>query len=85
MPKLPSPCVDVCKHKIKGGYCIACGMTKSQRSKVKKMGGKERERFVKALLDQQAAVGSAPTWQMMYARKCKKAGVKPPFGAKEHA
>ncbi|MEM7240341.1 MAG: DUF1289 domain-containing protein, partial [Pseudomonadota bacterium] len=28
MSKIPSPCIDVCKYKLKG-HCIACSMTKA--------------------------------------------------------
>lgn len=79
MAKLPSPCIDVCKYKIKGGFCIACGMTKPQKSKVKKMGKKDRVKFVESLVPQQREVGSATTWQGVYLKKCRKKGVKPPF------
>ncbi|MEM7463357.1 MAG: DUF1289 domain-containing protein, partial [Pseudomonadota bacterium] len=34
--KIPSPCVDVCKYK-RQGHCIACSMTKAQKSQFKKL------------------------------------------------
>ena len=34
--KLPSPCMNVCKYKLKG-HCIACSMTKPQKSLFKQL------------------------------------------------
>ncbi|MEM8821082.1 MAG: DUF1289 domain-containing protein, partial [Pseudomonadota bacterium] len=52
MSKIPSPCIDVCKHKMKGGHCIGCSMTKKQKSEWKGLDGKKRKRaFIERLLD----------------------------------
>ena len=40
--KIPSPCVDVCKYKLRG-HCIGCGMTKKQKRSFKKL----RKRLVR--------------------------------------
>lgn len=79
MSKLPSPCISVCKFRIKGGHCIACSMTKPQKSIYKKLKkDSAREAFVTMLSAQQAAVGSARGWVARYLGKCAKKGVKAP-------
>ena len=78
--KLPSPCVDVCKYK-RQGHCIACSMTKAQKSIFKKLKtDKHREGFVTMLVAQQATLGKFPAWPKMYEKRCAKKGVKPPKG-----
>lgn len=73
MPKPPSPCIDVCKYKLEG-HCIACGMTKKQKSAFKRLSsGAERASFVVALVAQQAALGRRfDAWRVAYRRKCAK-------------
>lgn len=78
MAKIPSPCVDVCKYK-RQGHCIACSMTKAQKSlfkELKKTGHKAA--FVQMLVMQQARLGKFPAWPAIYDRKCRKKGVKNP-------
>lgn len=75
MPKPPSPCIDVCKYKLEG-HCIACGMTKKQKSAFKRLSsGAERAAFVVALVAQQSRLGrSFEAWRIAYRRKCAKKG-----------
>jgi hypothetical protein len=77
MSKIPSPCIDVCKYK-RQGHCIACSMTKAQKSMFKKLKTpKHREAFVEMLTAQQAHLGKYDHWAKAYARKCAKKGTKP--------
>ncbi|MEM1363266.1 MAG: DUF1289 domain-containing protein [Pseudomonadota bacterium] len=79
MSKLPSPCIGVCKFKIKGGHCIGCSMTKAQKSLYKKIKKDQaREGFITMLSAQQMAVGSAKGWIGAYLRKCAKKGATAP-------
>ena len=79
MSKLPSPCISVCKFRIKGGHCIGCSMTKAQKSLFKRLKKDEaRAGFVTMLSAQQDAVGSAKGWVQAYLRKCAKKGAKLP-------
>lgn len=75
MPKPPSPCIDVCKYKLKG-HCIACGMTKAQKTRVKRLDrGADRRAFLRALLAQQQSLGrSFDGWAIAYRRKCARKG-----------
>ena len=76
--KLPSPCIDVCKYR-NGGHCIACSMTKLQKSRFKALKKRtERAEFVEFLMRQQALLGKYRAWPAVYARKCKKKGVESP-------
>ncbi len=76
--KLPSPCVDVCKYK-RQGHCIACSMTKAQKSLFKQLKtDKHRMAFVEMLVTQQRHLGKFPAWPKMYLKKCGKKGMKPP-------
>lgn len=77
MPKVPSPCVDVCKYK-RQGHCIACSMTKAQKSLFKEL-KKDRHKatFIDMLILQQDEMGKFPAWRGMYEKKCAKKGVKP--------
>ncbi|MEM7528495.1 MAG: DUF1289 domain-containing protein [Pseudomonadota bacterium] len=81
MSKIPSPCIDVCKHKMKGGHCIGCSMTKKQKSEWKGLDGKKRKRaFIERLLDQQQALGGKfKGWAIAYRRKCAKKDVPCPI------
>ncbi|MEM8556039.1 MAG: DUF1289 domain-containing protein [Pseudomonadota bacterium] len=79
MSHLPSPCLDICKFKLRG-HCIACGMTRSQKQMFKSIMGHDAQmNFIKELMEQQARVGSARTWPMEYVRQCEKRGIEPPF------
>lgn len=83
MGKIPSPCIDVCKHKIKGGHCIGCSMTKRQKSEWKALDGKKAKRgFIVSLLAQQMALGGKfKGWAIAYRRKCAKKGADCPLDA----
>jgi len=77
--KLPSPCIGVCKFK-REGHCIACSMTKAQKSLMKKAKKPAQvEAFVQLLITQQESMGKYRAWPLAYARKCAKKGVKPPL------
>lgn len=81
MPKQPSPCVDVCKYK-RQGHCIACSMTKAQKSLFKELKkDKHRSAFVDMLIQQQNSIGGFHAWPALYQKKCKKKGFKPPKAA----
>ncbi|MCH2163410.1 MAG: DUF1289 domain-containing protein [Marinovum sp.] len=70
--KLPSPCVDVCKYK-REGHCIACSMTKTQKSMFKTLKkDKHREAFVDLLMAQQEQMGKYNAWPQMYEKRCVK-------------
>lgn len=79
MTAAPSPCVDVCKFKLKHegeGHCLGCGMTKKQKKAFKKLDGRKRRgAFVAALIDQQARLGREfRAWRKLYGRKLEKKG-----------
>lgn len=77
MPKVPSPCIDVCKFK-RDGHCIGCSMTKPQKSLFKSLRkNKHRAAFVEMLVGQQSQLGKFRHWSPKYLRKCLKKGVKP--------
>jgi predicted Fe-S protein YdhL (DUF1289 family) len=80
LAKYPSPCIDVCKYRIKG-HCIACAMTKPQKKAFKKINKKKKQRaFLEALLEQQAALGDRfKGWRGAYAKKCEKKGAAWPI------
>ena len=70
--KTPSPCVDVCKYK-RASHCIACSMTKPQKSMFKKLKAeKHRLAFLQVLVAQQNIMGKYAAWPKLYAKKCKK-------------
>jgi predicted Fe-S protein YdhL (DUF1289 family) len=70
MPKPPSPCIDVCKYKLKG-HCIGCGMTKAQKRLVERLDGAGRRQFIAELLAQQKALGDRfRGWEIAYRAKC---------------
>ncbi|PCH93243.1 MAG: DUF1289 domain-containing protein [Rhodobacteraceae bacterium] len=80
MTKIPSPCIDICKYK-RLGHCIACSMTKPQKSLFKKLKKKKHQRaFVDMLVLQQQALGKYEHWREAYGRKCHKKGVNNPLG-----
>ncbi|MEO1001367.1 MAG: DUF1289 domain-containing protein [Pseudomonadota bacterium] len=82
MAKLPSPCIDVCKYRMRG-HCIACSMTKAQKKAFKKIdGGKKRRAFVEMLIAQQEMLGGRfKGWAGAYRRKCAKKAVECPLDA----
>jgi len=76
--KIPSPCVDVCKYK-REGHCIACSMTKAQKSLFKELKkDKHREAFVAMLMSQQDRMGKYQAWPEMYKKRCAKKGATLP-------
>lgn len=76
--KLPSPCVDVCKYK-RAGHCIACSMTKAQKSLFKTLKkDKHREAFVDLLVFQQKQMGKYPAWPELYKKRCSRKGAALP-------
>ncbi|MFO7855768.1 MAG: DUF1289 domain-containing protein [Paracoccaceae bacterium] len=84
MPKPPKPCIGVCKHRLGGGHCIACSMTKAQKKASKRLSkGSERRAFIAFLRAQQAWLGGRfKGWEIAYRRRCAKKGVEPPFDAR---
>ncbi|MEM7170772.1 MAG: DUF1289 domain-containing protein [Pseudomonadota bacterium] len=79
MSRIPSPCVDVCKFKLKD-RCIGCTMTKKQKKSFGKLkSDKKKMAFMTELLDQQKALGRHEYWLKAYVRKCAKKGVRPAF------
>lgn len=81
MSKIPSPCIDVCKYKLKGGHCIGCAMTKRQKSTWKGLDAKKAKRkFLAELVAQQAELGGKfKAWAIAYRRKCAKKGIACPL------
>ena len=78
--KLPSPCVDVCKYKLKG-HCIACSMTKVQKSLFKQLKKeKHRKAFLDMLILQQVSLGTSKEWPILYLKRCANKNVTPPGG-----
>lgn len=80
MARTPSPCIDVCKYK-RAGHCIACSMTKDQKSMFKALKKeKHKQAFVDLLMQQQAGLGKFRAWPGVYAKKCRKKGAPLPDG-----
>lgn len=78
MPKLPSPCIDVCKYK-RAGHCIACSMTKPQKKTFKSLKKEDqRHGFVQLVMAQQAQMGKFRAWPDAYEKKCRKKGFAVP-------
>lgn len=78
MPKVPSPCISVCKFK-REGHCIGCSMTKAQKSAFKSLEkNSQRRAFVDLVVAQQTVMGRYTHWQDAYAKRCskKKANLK---------
>ncbi|MGF1501800.1 MAG: DUF1289 domain-containing protein [Paracoccaceae bacterium] len=80
MGKVPSPCIDVCKYKLKG-HCIGCGMTKPQKKAFKALSGRSEKRaFLQTLVAQHRALGDRfKGWATAYRRKCAKKDVPCPL------
>ena len=77
--KIPSPCIDVCKHK-REGHCIGCSMTKSQKKLFKSIKkADQKEAFVQLLVCQQEKMGRYSHWAPAYAKKLKKKKAKVGF------
>ncbi|WP_293574925.1 DUF1289 domain-containing protein [Phaeobacter sp.] len=72
MPKVPSPCISVCKFK-RDGHCIGCSMTKQQKSIFKKLKkNSHREAYVDLVAAQQSVMGRYTHWDIAYRKKCAK-------------
>jgi len=72
MPKIPNPCIDVCKFK-REGHCIGCSMTKAQKSMFKSLKKDEHRRgFVEMLTAQQQLMGKYTHWNIAYRKKLAK-------------
>ncbi|KTR08042.1 hypothetical protein NS365_02250 [Aureimonas ureilytica] len=70
--KAPSPCISVCKFRD-NGHCIGCGMTKPEKKRFKKLGGKaEKKGFLTLLVARLEASGRLGYWSRMYRRRCDK-------------
>ena len=79
MPKVPSPCIDVCKYK-RGDHCIGCSMTKTQKKLFKALKKPAHQKaFVEMLMHQQDALGRFGHWRKAYKRKCAKKRATLPF------
>lgn len=79
--KIPSPCIDVCKFR-RGGHCIGCSMTKTQKKMFKSLSKPEHQAaFLHMLQAQQSDLGKFSHWTPAYLKKCAKKGVKPPVAA----
>lgn len=79
MPKIPSPCIDVCKFK-REGHCIGCSMTKTQKSLFKTLKkDSHQQAFVQMLMAQQEVMGKYTGWRLAYSKKCTKKGTEAPF------
>lgn len=76
MPKLPSPCIDVCKYR-RGGHCIACSMTKVQKKMGKALDRPDqRAEFVALIWRQQQQLGGFGHWLGAYQQECRRKGVR---------
>jgi uncharacterized protein len=77
--EIPSPCIDVCKHKLRG-HCIGCSMTEAQKREFETLrDNATRLAFIQRLLTQQVALGDRfRGWPGAYRRKCEMAGVESP-------
>lgn len=86
MPRAPSPCLDICKYRLKG-HCIACGMTKAQKAMAERLNDDDAMRdFLAALMEQQAALGRPFwSWEAGYRQKCARAGLPCPLDASPEA
>lgn len=82
MKKIPSPCIDVCKFRLKG-HCIGCSMTKVQKKVIGKNGDRAM-RDLAFIVKQQTLLGRFKGWEKAYRRKCEKKGVPCPLDTLAH-
>lgn len=76
MPKLPSPCIGVCKFRD-GGHYITCSMTQPQKHGFRRIEGRKgRRAFLTMLTAQQELLGRYRAWAKAYRRKCEKKGAE---------
>lgn len=82
MSHAPTPCIDVCKYKLRG-HCIACSMTKAQKQMAERLRDPEAmAAFVRGLVAQQEGLGRPFwAWEQGYRAKCARAGVPCPLDA----
>ena len=80
MSKPPTPCIDVCKYKLRG-HCIACSMTKAQKAMSERLRDEDAmAEFLAGLRAQQESLGRPFwAWEAGYRQKCAKAGVTCPL------
>jgi predicted Fe-S protein YdhL (DUF1289 family) len=79
MPRAVSPCIDVCKYKLRG-HCIGCGMTQAQKRQAERLSPDAMAAFVTALVRQQEALGRPFwAWAPAYRRKCAVVGAPCPL------
>ena len=81
MPKIPTPCIGVCKFRRAGPageHCIGCSMTKAQKKIGKGLKRAEAEGFVALVVAQQQGMGRFTHWTPAYLKSCLKKGVTPP-------
>ncbi len=75
MPKIPSPCISVCKFK-REGHCIGCSMTKAQKSTFKALKkDAHRKAFVELVIAQQTVMGRYKHWENAFEKRCRKKNV----------
>ena len=74
MPRVPSPCIGVCKFR-REGHCISCAMTRDQKSLFRTLKkARHRRAFIVLLRSQQAVMGRYAHWREAYRRRCDKRG-----------
>lgn len=76
---IPSPCIDVCKYKLRG-HCIGCGMTQAQKREFDVLRDDvARRAFIDRLQAQHVALGDRfRGWPGAYRRKCEAEGEPSP-------
>ena len=79
----PSPCIDVCKYKLRQGRCIGCGMTKMEKQVAERARSPEaRTQILRETLRAQASLDrSFAGWTGAYRAKCRRNGVECPLDA----
>jgi predicted Fe-S protein YdhL (DUF1289 family) len=82
VPRLPSPCIDVCKYKLRG-HCIGCGMTKPQKAMAERLHDADAMAdFIAGLRAQQESLGRPFWgWEGAYRQKCTRQGAPCPLDA----
>ena len=79
MSKIISPCVGVCKYKLKG-RCSGCGMKKAHKRAFKKLDStQKRQDFLATLILSQKELHLYQDWVRLYRKKCKKRGKEFPL------
>ena len=79
MSKIISPCVGVCKYKLKG-RCSGCGMKKAHKGAFKKLEStQKRQDFLATLILSQKELHLYQDWVRLYRKKCKKRGKEFPL------